>query len=94
MEARLSCFRDPLVSGGWHGGCVQRAGHESGTANVPASVVASRSAYKDAPAQGIVFDDLAMEREYSDALAYGQSKLANVLFSLKLAPATRHRVVT
>lgn len=47
--------------------------------------VASRTAYRDAPEQGILFDDLAMEREYSDGLAYGHSKLANVLFSLALA---------
>lgn len=51
--------------------------------------VASRTAYRDAPAQGILFDDLAMQREYSDALAYGHSKLANVLFSLKLADLLR-----
>jgi NAD(P)-dependent dehydrogenase (short-subunit alcohol dehydrogenase family) len=57
-------------------------------------VVASRSAYKDAPAQGILFDDLAMEREYSDSLAYGQSKLANVLFSLKLADLLRGTRIT
>lgn len=47
--------------------------------------VASRTAYRDAPEQGILFDDLAMEREYSDGLAYGHSKLANALFSLALA---------
>ena len=57
-------------------------------------VVASRSAYKDAPAGGILFDDLAMERDYSDALAYGQSKLANVLFSLKLAELLRGTRIT
>ena len=47
--------------------------------------VASRTAYRDAPEQGILFDDLAMEHEYSDGLAYGHSKLANALFSLALA---------
>lgn len=48
-------------------------------------VVASRAAYRGAPEDGIRFDDLAFEREYSDSLAYGHSKLANVLFSLGLA---------
>ena len=57
-------------------------------------VVASRAAYRDAPATGILFDDLAMAGEYSDALAYGQSKLANVLFSLKLADLLRGTRIT
>ncbi len=47
-------------------------------------VVASRSSYRDAPQGGILFDDLRMTREYSDAMAYGHSKLANVLFALEL----------
>jgi NAD(P)-dependent dehydrogenase (short-subunit alcohol dehydrogenase family) len=33
---------------------------------------------------GIAFDDLQGERSYSGAQAYGQSKLANVLFALEL----------
>ena len=51
--------------------------------------VASRTAYRDAPDAGILFEDLAMTRDYSDALAYGHSKLANVLFSLHLAELLR-----
>ena len=51
--------------------------------------VASRTAYRDAPDEGILFDDLAMQGDYSDSLAYGHSKLANVLFSLKLAELLR-----
>jgi NAD(P)-dependent dehydrogenase (short-subunit alcohol dehydrogenase family) len=47
-------------------------------------VVASRAAYRGAPQSGIRFDDLTFEHDYSDSLAYGQSKLANVLFSLEL----------
>ena len=47
-------------------------------------VVASRTAYKDAPARGIEFDDLSASREYGDRRAYGHSKLANVLFALQL----------
>ncbi len=47
-------------------------------------VVASRAAYRGAPASGIRFDDLTLASDYSDSLAYGHSKLANVLFSLEL----------
>lgn len=56
--------------------------------------VASRAAYRGAPDDGIRFDDLAMAHEYSDSLAYGQSKLANVLFSLKLAELLRGTRIT
>lgn len=51
--------------------------------------VASRTAYRDAPEQGILFDDLTMAEDYSDAGAYGHSKLANALFSLHLAELLR-----
>ena len=47
-------------------------------------VVASRTAYKDAPEQGILFDDLAWDGDYDDRTAYGHSKLANVLFASEL----------
>ncbi len=47
-------------------------------------VVASRTAYLDAPESGIQFDNLALAGDYSDRRAYGHSKLANVLFSLQL----------
>ena len=57
-------------------------------------VVASRTAYKDAPAQGIRFDDLGLGGDYSDAMAYGHSKLANVLFSLALAKYLRGTRIT
>ncbi len=57
-------------------------------------VVASRTAYRDAPAEGIRFDDLSMAVDYSDASAYGHSKLANVLFSLKLADLLRGKRIT
>jgi len=56
--------------------------------------VASRAAYRRAPDDGIRFNDLAMSDEYSDLLAYGQSKLANVLFSLKLAELLRGTRIT
>jgi NAD(P)-dependent dehydrogenase (short-subunit alcohol dehydrogenase family) len=51
--------------------------------------VSSRTAYRDAPPQGILFGDLGMADGYSDSLAYGHSKLANALFSLKLAELLR-----
>ncbi len=56
--------------------------------------VASRTAYRNAPAEGILFDDLAMSRNYDDAMAYGHSKLANVLFSLKLGELLRGTRIT
>ena len=52
-------------------------------------IVSSRTAYRDAPPEGILFDDLGMARTYDDATAYGHSKLANALFSLKLAELLR-----
>ncbi len=48
-------------------------------------IVASRTAYTKAPETGIQFDDLTLTDDYSDSMAYGHSKLANVLFSLGLA---------
>jgi NAD(P)-dependent dehydrogenase (short-subunit alcohol dehydrogenase family) len=57
-------------------------------------VVASRTAYRDAPPEGILFDDLAMARGYSDSVAYGHSKLANALFSLRLADLLRGTRIT
>jgi len=56
--------------------------------------VASRAAYRGAPAAGIDLDDLRMTGEYSDSLAYGQSKLANVLFSLALGELLRGTRIT
>lgn len=56
--------------------------------------VASRTAYRDAPEEGILFDDLGMARDYSDSVAYGHSKLANALCSLKLAALLRGTRIT
>ena len=47
--------------------------------------VSSGSAVRLAPEQGIEFDNLSGERGYDPGRAYGQSKLANVLFTLELA---------
>ncbi len=44
-------------------------------------VVVSSSAHLQAPKEGIQFDNLSGERGYSAFRAYGQSKLANVLFA-------------
>ena len=45
----------------------------------------SSTGHKMAPRGGIRFDDLAMERGYEKWQAYGQSKLANLLFAAELA---------
>jgi NAD(P)-dependent dehydrogenase (short-subunit alcohol dehydrogenase family) len=57
-------------------------------------IVASRTSYTDAPADGIKFNDLAFDHAYSDARAYGHSKLANVLFANGLARRLRGTRIT
>ena len=47
--------------------------------------VSSGQATRNAPPEGIQFDNLSGEKGYDPAAAYGQSKLANALFSLELA---------
>lgn len=47
--------------------------------------VSSGQATRNAPEEGIQFDNLGGEKGYDPAQAYGQSKLANALFSLELA---------
>ncbi len=48
-------------------------------------VMLSSSAHRRAPKDTILWDDLAMEKGYSAFEAYGQSKMANLLFSNELA---------
>lgn len=48
-------------------------------------VVLSSAAHQFAPRGGIQFDDLTLERNYAPWLAYGHSKLANLLFARALA---------
>lgn len=48
-------------------------------------VMLSSGAHKAAPKAGIELDDLACSRQYSPWRAYGQSKLANLLFAKELA---------
>lgn len=47
--------------------------------------VSSRSGYRQAPPEGIDFDNLRGEKTFDAGEAYGRSKLANALFSLELA---------
>ncbi len=48
-------------------------------------VMLSSDAHRRAPKEGIQFDNLKGEKSYSDWAAYGQSKLANLLFAKALA---------
>ncbi len=48
-------------------------------------VVLSSGRYKSAPPEGIQFDNLSGEKGYDPLIAYGQSKLANALFSQELS---------
>lgn len=48
-------------------------------------VMLSSSAHTMAPPDGIQFDDLSFEKGYRPWTAYGQSKLANLLFARSLA---------
>jgi len=56
-------------------------------------VVVSSDAHNRAPQEGIQLDNLSGERGYSPWAAYGQSKLANLLFARQLAKrlASSHR---
>ena len=56
--------------------------------------VGSRSAYRQAPAVGIDFDNLRGEGVFDSQEAYGRSKLANALFSLELAARLEGSSVT
>lgn len=51
--------------------------------------VSSGSAVRQAPEEGIEFDNLSGRHGYHPGKAYGQSKLANVLFTLELARRLR-----
>ena len=59
-------------------------------------VILSSSAHNMAPKAGIEFDNLAGQRSYGAWAAYGQSKLANLLFAKHLAKrlASEGRTVT
>ena len=57
-------------------------------------VVSSRTAYSEAPTEGILFDDLKFDNDYGDFRAYAHSKLANALFSLRLSEMLRGTRIT
>ena len=57
-------------------------------------VVGSRAAYTSAPEAGIEFGNLRGTTNYSRSMAYGHSKLANVLFSLELAKLLKGTRIT
>jgi NAD(P)-dependent dehydrogenase (short-subunit alcohol dehydrogenase family) len=57
-------------------------------------VVLSSGAHKRAPKVGIEFDNLSGERGYNAWRAYGQSKLANLLFAKQLAKRLQGTKVT
>ena len=57
-------------------------------------VVLSSGAHKRAPKAGIEFDNLSGERGYDAWQAYGQSKLANLLFAKHLAKRLQGTKVT
>lgn len=57
-------------------------------------IVASRAAYNSAPETGIEFRNLAASHGYEDRRAYGQSKLANVLFALQLGKMLKGTRIT
>lgn len=48
-------------------------------------VMVSSIGYRNAPKEGIQFDNLSGENGYKAFTAYGQTKLANALFSMELA---------
>ncbi len=55
------------------------------TASSPARIVNVASTAHSAARQGIPFDDLQSEKKYATMRVYGQSKLANILFTQELA---------
>ena len=54
-------------------------------ASSPARIVTVASTAHNAARKGMPFDDLQSEKKYATMRVYGQSKLANILFTLELA---------
>jgi len=62
--------------------------------NQPSRIVnVSSSAHNMAPSQGILFDSINDEASYGAWKAYGQSKLANILFTRELARRTEGKQI-
>ena len=55
------------------------------TASAPSRIVNVASSAHNAARRGMPFDDLQSEKQYRGMRVYGQSKLANILFTLELA---------
>jgi NAD(P)-dependent dehydrogenase (short-subunit alcohol dehydrogenase family) len=63
-------------------------------ASGPSRIVNVASTAHNAARQGVPFDDLQSEKRYRGMRVYGQSKLANILFTLELARRLEGRGVT
>ncbi|MBM4311834.1 MAG: SDR family NAD(P)-dependent oxidoreductase [Deltaproteobacteria bacterium] len=57
-------------------------------------IIMSSGRYKNAPAEGIQFDNLSGDRGYDPLTAYGQSKLANALFAQELSRRLENTATT
>jgi NAD(P)-dependent dehydrogenase (short-subunit alcohol dehydrogenase family) len=55
------------------------------TGSAPSRIVNVASTAHSAARRGMTFDDLQSEKQYRGMRVYGQSKLANILFTLELA---------
>jgi NAD(P)-dependent dehydrogenase (short-subunit alcohol dehydrogenase family) len=64
------------------------------TASAPSRVVNVASTAHNAARKGIPFDDLQSTRSYRGMRVYGESKLANILFTLELSRRFESRGVT
>jgi NAD(P)-dependent dehydrogenase (short-subunit alcohol dehydrogenase family) len=64
------------------------------TGSAPARIVNVASTAHSAARRGMPFDDLQSKKQYRGMRVYGQSKLANILFTLELARRVEGRGVT
>ncbi len=64
------------------------------TGSAPSRIVNVASTAHSAARRGMPFDDLQSEKQYRGMRVYGQSKLANILFTLELARRLEGRGVT